>query len=199
MSEVICWIAAVADSDDEPPPDDAQETRESSSSAGTLGGASRESECDALEELLELDRTRRVYRGRTAALLRKYMRYSLETGRMPSLLGREIFRSQVTRYRVTTFEDRVIFVHDMEKCLQRLDEGSRQVLARIVLQEYEHEEAARLLGCTDRTIRRWLREALDKLADVLLASGLLEKAELENSCQEGTDDDLFATDEEQRK
>lgn len=30
----------------------------------------------------------------------------------------------------------MIFVHDMEKCLERLDEFSRQLIARHVLQEH---------------------------------------------------------------
>src|SRR5579864_1098219 len=58
------------------------------------------------------ERERRTYRGRTVAMLRRYMRYSIETGRLPSLLGREFFRAKVTSYTVVTFEDRVIFVHD---------------------------------------------------------------------------------------
>ena len=70
----------------------------------------------------EVVRERRIYRGRTVAMLRKYMRYSLDTGRLPSLVGREFFRSKVSKYTMVTFEDRVIFVHDMEKCLGRLDE-----------------------------------------------------------------------------
>ena len=65
----------------------------------------------AMEE--DRERERRTYRGRTVAMLRRYMRYSIETGRLPSLLGREFFRAKVTAYTVVTFEDRVIFVHDM--------------------------------------------------------------------------------------
>jgi hypothetical protein len=130
----------------------------------------------AMEEALDWDRERRMFRGRTAAMLRRYMRFSLETGRLPSLLGREFFRSKVTSYRVTTFEERVIFVHDMENCLKKLDELSRQVLARIVLQEYGHDEASRLLGCTRMTVHRKLLEALDLLSDILLTAGLLEGA-----------------------
>lgn len=44
------------------------------------------------------ERERRTYRGRTVAMLRRYMRYSIETGRLPSLLGREFFRAKVTSY-----------------------------------------------------------------------------------------------------
>jgi len=151
------------------------------------------------EESWEVERERRIYRARTVAMLRRYMRYSLETGRLPSLVGREFFRSNVTKYQVTTFEDRVIFVHDMEKCLQRLDEFSREVLGRVVLQEYEHEEAARMLGCTRMTVHRKLLEALDTLSNILLEvdllrpSGLVEK----KSCQEGETGIFLASDCEQ--
>jgi hypothetical protein len=78
----------------------------------------------------EEERERRIYRARTVTMLRRYMRYSIETGRLPLLLGREFFRTQVTSYTVVTFEDRVIFVHDMETCLNKLDEFSRQIIAR---------------------------------------------------------------------
>ena len=56
-----------------------------------------------------------LYRERTVALLRRYLRISIEVGRLPSLLGRELFRSKVTSYRMTSFEDGVIFVHDVER------------------------------------------------------------------------------------
>jgi hypothetical protein len=154
----------------------------------------------ALEEF-EQDRQRRVYRGRAVSMLRRYMRYSLETGRLPSLLGREFFRSTVTKYRVSTFEDRVIFVHDMEICLERLDEFSRQVLGRVVLQEYDHAQAGRLLGCTRMTVHRKLVEALDLLSSILIEFGLLDAfpANGKNSCQEGGTDDFCASDCEDGK
>ena len=155
----------------------------------------------ALRELQNCDQERRVYRGRTWAMLRRYMRYSLETGRLPSLVGREFFRSTVTKYRVTTFEDRVIFVHDMETCLEKLDEFSRRVLGRVVLQEYEHEEAARLLGCTRMTVHRKLLEALDTLSDILISVDLLDalSSNREKSCQEGEEAHFFISDCEQDK
>jgi hypothetical protein len=120
-------------------------------------------------------RERRIYRGRTVAMLKKYMRYSLETGRLPSLVGREFFRSTVSKYTMVTFEDRVIFVIDMEKCLNRMDEFSRQVIAKHILQEYDLEETGRLLNCTERTIRRWIPVALDLLSEILLDVGLMER------------------------
>jgi len=135
----------------------------------------------------EEDRRRQTYRRRTVGMLRRYMRYSIETGRLPSLVGREFFRSNVTKYQVTTFEDRVIFVHDLERCLQRLDHFSQQVLGRMVLQEYGQEDAARLLGCTRMTVHRTMLEALDELAGILVRVGLLDRLPPSpgKSCQGG--------------
>jgi len=153
----------------------------------------------ARQEEEERERELRIYRGRTVAMLRRYMQYSIETGRLPSLLGREFFRAKVTSYRVTTLEDRVIFVHDMETCLGRLDEFSRQVLARVVLQEYEHEEAAQLLGCTRMTVHRKLLEALDRLSEILVDVELLDAlpSRSRKSCQEGETSDFLVSDCEQ--
>jgi hypothetical protein len=61
------------------------------------------------------------YRIRTRALLRRYARASVEVGRVPSLLGREFFRSRVTSYSMGSFEDVAIFVTDMERMLDKLD------------------------------------------------------------------------------
>ena len=130
---------------------------------------------ERLEREPEEERERRIYRGRTVGMLRRYMRYSIETGRLPSLLGREFFRSQVTSYTVVTFEDRVIFVHDMERCLERLDEFGRQLIARYILQEHDRWATARLLNCNEKTIRRLAPVVLDQLSEILLEVGLMAR------------------------
>ena len=43
---------------------------------------------------------------------------------------------------MTTFEDTVIFVHDVENSLEKLDHFSQQLIARVVLLDYSHDEAA---------------------------------------------------------
>jgi hypothetical protein len=40
---------------------------------------------------------------------------------LPSILGLQFFRSPVTSYRAASFEDIVIFVHDVERSLEQLD------------------------------------------------------------------------------
>jgi hypothetical protein len=114
-----------------------------------------------------------LYRGRTVALLRRYMRLSLETGRLPSIVGKEFFRATVTCYRSVTFEDRVIFVSDVEKILSGLEDWDQQVIARIILQEHSHDETARILHCSRRTIQRRVPEVLDLLSEDFLEVGLL--------------------------
>ncbi len=114
-----------------------------------------------------------LYRERTRALLRKYFRLALDVGRLPSVLGREFFRTRVTSFTPHSFEDSVIFVHDVERCLECLDEFSRQLIARSVLQDHSHTETAALLGCTRRTVARRLPDALDELSLVFLQRRLL--------------------------
>src|SRR5437773_8858515 len=46
-----------------------------------------------------------LYRDRTIGLLKRYRRISIEVGRLPSLLGRELFRTRVSSYYVTSFEE----------------------------------------------------------------------------------------------
>jgi DNA-directed RNA polymerase specialized sigma24 family protein len=115
-----------------------------------------------------------MYRKKTTGLLKRYMRWSIEAGRLPSLLGRELFRARVTAFTATSFEDRVIFVHDIERCLEQLASFDREIIARVVLQEHEHPRAAKILHCTRRTIERRLPEVLDELSEAFLKARLLD-------------------------
>jgi DNA-directed RNA polymerase specialized sigma24 family protein len=60
----------------------------------------------------------------------------MQVGRAPSILGDSVGRGWVSSRPVRTFEDAVIFVLDMETCLKRLSSLDRQMVSRIVLQEY---------------------------------------------------------------
>ncbi len=116
-----------------------------------------------------------LYRRKTTGLLRRYMQWSLEAGRVPSLLGRELFRAKISAYTATTFEARVIFLHDVEMCLGRLKGFDGQIVARILLQEYDHEAAARILQCDRKTIERRLPEVIDLLSEAFLKAGLMDR------------------------
>ncbi len=114
------------------------------------------------------------YRKYTEGMLRRYLRLSMETGRVSSLLGREMFRGHVTSYRVRGFDDVVIFVHDVEKCLTKLTDMQRMLIERIALQEYTQGEAAWLTGMSLRTVVRRYAESVDLLTSIFLETGLLE-------------------------
>lgn len=145
-----------------------------------------------------------LYRDRTLGILRRYRRMSVEVGRLPSLLGREFFRTRVTSYRAGTFEDAVIFVHDVARGLEHLAEFERTLIARIALQDYTQGETARLLGCWRRTVGRRFPEALDQLTDIFLEAGLLirlpasDVARAQN-CQEGKSEQLHVSASAQRE
>ena len=116
-----------------------------------------------------------LYRDRTVGLLRRYMRLSVEVGRLPSLLGREFFRTRVTSYRVSTFEDAVIFVYDVERSLEKLDPFEQKLIATLALQDYSQEQAAHLLNCGRRTVVRRYPQALDNLSGIFLEVNILTR------------------------
>jgi hypothetical protein len=122
------------------------------------------------------------YRKYTEAILRRYVKMSMEAGKVPSLLGQEMFRGNVTNYRVGNFDDVVIFLHDVDRCLEKLDADQQQLISRMSLQQYTVGETAELLGLKPRTVIRRYGEALDRLTRVFLAAQMLEAV---NSCQGG--------------
>jgi len=114
------------------------------------------------------------YRKYTEGLLHRYMKMSLEKGRSPSLLGRELFRGNVTNCKVQGFDDVVIFVHDVETCLKQLEPGLRHLVRRIALEEYTQPETAAMLGIGLRTVTRRYAEAIDKLTRMLIDRKIME-------------------------
>jgi hypothetical protein len=117
------------------------------------------------------------YRKYTEGLLRRYVRLSMEAGRAPSLLGREMFRGKVTNYSVQGFDDVVIFVHDVASCVAKLDEGQQHLIRRIALQEFTQEETASLLALPLRTVHRRYADTLDELTEIFLERKLLEPSQ----------------------
>jgi len=113
------------------------------------------------------------YRKHTESLLRRYLYASMQVGRAPSILGDSVGRGWASSRPVRTFEDAVIFVLDIENCLSQLSILDRELLGRVVLQDYTQEEAALMLGIGIRTVGYRFPLALDRLTDKLLAADLL--------------------------
>jgi len=113
------------------------------------------------------------YRKHTESLLRRYLYASTQVGRAPSILGDSVGRGWASSRPVRTFEDAVIFVLDIENCLSQLSILDRELLGRVVLQDYTQEEAALMLGIGIRTVGYRFPLALDRLTEKLLAADLL--------------------------
>ena len=113
------------------------------------------------------------YRKHTEKSLRRYLYASMLVGRAPAILGEPVGRGWVSSRRVKTFEDAVIFVLDVERCLDKLGIVDRALLSCIALQEYTHAETAALLGVSVRAVSYKYPMAIDRLTKLLLRSGLL--------------------------
>jgi len=120
------------------------------------------------------------YRKYSEAMLRRYLRMSMEAGRVPSLLGREMFRGNVTSYRVHSFEDVVVFCMDVERCLAKLTPEEKDLIRRVALQEYTQAETAAVLGVGVRYVSKRYAAALDRLTWMFLEAKMLEPLK---SCQ----------------
>lgn len=131
-----------------------------------------EAEHDVVYEAAETDLW--AYRRRTIALLRRYGHVSVEVGRLPSLVGREVFRSRLSSYSMKSFEDSVVFITDIERSLAKFSDFERRLLAMSILEEYTSLEMSMVLGLSQRTIERLLGETIDELSRDLLAQGLLD-------------------------
>jgi Sigma-70, region 4 len=120
------------------------------------------------------------YRKYSEAMLRRYLRMSMEAGRVPSLLGREMFRGNVTSYRVHSFEDVVVFCLDVERCLAKLNPEEKDLIRRVALQQYTQAETAAVLGVGVRYVSKRYAAALDRLTWMFLEAQMLEPLK---SCQ----------------
>ncbi|HEX4029146.1 MAG TPA: sigma factor-like helix-turn-helix DNA-binding protein [Terracidiphilus sp.] len=113
------------------------------------------------------------YRKHTEKILRRYLYASMQVGRTPAILADPVGRGWASSRPIRTFEDAIIFVLDVERCLDRLNSLDRQMLSRVVLQEYTQAEAAQLLGMSVRAMSYKLPQAIDRLTVHLLDTGLL--------------------------
>jgi len=67
----------------------------------------------------------------------------------------------------------MIFVHDIEACLQLLPPRAMEIVKRFALQEYTQREAAVLLGMQQKSLGRYYDQALDSLSAILIQRRLL--------------------------
>jgi hypothetical protein len=110
-------------------------------------------------------------------MLRRYFNMSIEMGRLPSMVGREVFRSRV-RCRPASFENYVVYVLDIERCVERLRWIDQELIVRVIFQEHTQEETARLLNLPVISVERRLPQVLDLLTEKFIKAGLMKWPEL---------------------
>jgi DNA-directed RNA polymerase specialized sigma24 family protein len=150
-----------------------QRTLQQDNGQGEQRSAAQQVRKQADQPARELDASLAFYRRHTEKMLRRYLYASMQVGRSPAILGDPIGRGWVSSRPVRTFEDAVIFVLDIEACLNQLGSLDRQLLCRVVIQEYTQPEAASLLGMSCRAVAYKLPQAIDRLTEKLLDSGLM--------------------------
>ena len=112
-------------------------------------------------------------RAHTHGMLRRYLYASMQPCRIACTLSSPIGRGWVSSRPIRTFEDAILFVFDMEKCIKSLPSLDRDILKRVVIQEYTQSEAAQLLGMAARTLSYKFPAALDRLTAKLIEAEIL--------------------------
>ena len=115
------------------------------------------------------------FRAQTLAIVRHFFEISCQIGRLPSILGREFFRARVSHHAIPSFEEQVVFVHDVERALARLNPQDADVVSLVGLYQYSLDEVATLLGRSRSSIAQRFADSVDRLAEIFLASGLLRE------------------------
>lgn len=112
-------------------------------------------------------------RARTMVLLHRFLRTALSLGRLPSIVGREIFRTRMRTQPARALEDAVLFVCDVERCITALDAFEQRLIAFCILEDHSEWEASRQFQASQRNVSRCLARALDLLHESFCRKGLL--------------------------
>jgi hypothetical protein len=115
------------------------------------------------------------YRGQALAIVRHFFEMSCQFGRLPSILGREFFRAKVSHHAIPSFEDQALFAHDVRQSLMKLDDPEMDVLTLVGLYDLNLDEAAKLLDCSTGYVSQRFADALARLTQIFLDSGVLRR------------------------
>jgi len=115
------------------------------------------------------------FRSQTMAIVRHFYEIASQIGRLPSILGREFFRAKISHHAIPSFEEQVVFVHDVELALAKLSEQDAEVLALVGLFHCTLDDAAEMLGRSRRLVVERYADSIDKLAEIFLETGLLSE------------------------
>jgi hypothetical protein len=130
------------------------------------------------------------FRGQTLALVRHFFEISSQLGRIPSLLGREFFRSRVSHHAIPSFEEQAVFARDVELCLERLSKDNIEIVTLMGFYDLSDEEVAAMIHSSRTYVRRWFAEAVDALSEIFLTASLLHESNPDRRQRQAIDDGL---------
>jgi len=113
------------------------------------------------------------FRAQTTAIIRHFFEIASQIGRLPSILGREFFRAKVSHHAIPSFEEQAVFVHDVERALNRLNECDAEIVALVGLFHFTLDDVAEMLGRSRSGVAKRYRNSIDQLAEIFLESRLL--------------------------
>jgi hypothetical protein len=116
------------------------------------------------------------FRSQTLAIVRHFYEIASQIGRLPSILGREFFRAKISHHAIPSFEEQIVFIHDVEHALARLGEQDAEVIALVGLFHCTLDDAADILGRSRRTVVQRYADSIDRLAEIFLETGLLSES-----------------------
>jgi hypothetical protein len=113
------------------------------------------------------------FRAQTMAIIRHFFEIASQIGRLPSILGREFFRAKVSHHAIPSFEEQAVFVHDVERALNRLGECDAEIVALVGLFRFTLDDVAAMLGRSRSGVAKRYRNSIDHLAEIFLETKLL--------------------------
>ena len=123
-----------------------------------------------------------AYRRYTEALLRRYFRMSMSLGSLPSALDHPSHEPPKAFHKISSFEEAVNFVMDVELALGNLRERQLELLAAALMLDCTQMETGRMVGISERHVSRLYPKALDLATRALLRRGLMKP--LDRICEE---------------
>jgi DNA-directed RNA polymerase specialized sigma24 family protein len=114
-------------------------------------------------------------RSYTRTMIRRYVLARYQAARIFSCLDASKFSGsgRASARPIRTFEDALVFVIDMDRCMESLSPTDLELLKRTHIQEFTEAETACLMGMSTRTVSTKAKVALDRLTQRLIDSGLL--------------------------
>jgi hypothetical protein len=111
---------------------------------------------------------------RAAGVLLRYVRTALSVGRIPSPMGMLYVPARTRSRPHSALEDAVVFVCDIELCLEMLAEFDRHIVAFCIYEHHSEWEAARHFQKPQPEISRRLSRSLERLHAMFCQRGILQ-------------------------